>query len=150
VTPPLLAARSITKCFGAVTALRGVDFAVAAGEVVAIVGENGAGKSTLMNVLAGITAPDAGELRLRGEVVRWSSPAAALRAGIALIHQQVRLCTNLTVAEAIALGQEPRRGPFVDRRRQTADAVAALAAVGLDVSPGALVGDLSCARRRRC
>ena len=84
-------------------ALDDVDFDVAAGEVVALVGENGAGKSTLMKVLAGLHQPDHGQVVMDGEVVALASPLAALQRGIALIHQELNLCDNLTASAAMFL-----------------------------------------------
>jgi ribose transport system ATP-binding protein len=117
----LLQARGIGKAFPGVAALTDVDFELRTGEVTALVGENGAGKSTLMKVLAGVHRPDRGELWLHGEPLRLRTPADALRAGIALIHQELSLCDNLTVAGALFLGAELRRGPFL-RGRAMADA----------------------------
>ena len=114
---PLLEARRLTKGFPGVRALDGVSLTLARGEVLAVVGENGAGKSTLMKVLAGIQAPDAGEVRIDGRPARFSGVQDALDAGVCLIHQELNLADNLDVASNIFLGREPRRGCFVDRRR---------------------------------
>jgi ribose transport system ATP-binding protein len=146
VTPPaeaLLAARGIGKSFPGVVALHDVDLTVHGGEIVALVGENGAGKSTLMKVLAGVHRPDHGEVRLGGERVRIENPAEALRAGIALIHQELSLCDNLTVAGAMFLGAELRRGPFLRSAAMSAAAREWLQRLGLAVDPSALVATLS-------
>lgn len=140
---PLLAAHGIGKSFGGVAALAGVDFAVQAGEIVALVGENGAGKSTLVKVLAGVHRPEAGELRIDGEPVAFADPAAAQRAGIAWIPQEPSLCDNLTVAGALFLGAELRRGPWLRERAMAAASARWLARVGLEVSPAARVEALS-------
>src|SRR5436309_15879706 len=95
--------RGIVKRFGTAAALKGVDFELEPGEIHAILGENGAGKSTLMHVLTGAVRPDAGEIRLDGAVVRIDSPAAALRRGIAMVHQHFALVPAFTVAENLAL-----------------------------------------------
>ena len=113
VVAPLLQARGVCKDYPGVRALWKVDFTLRAGEVVALVGENGAGKSTLMKALAGVVQPDDGQILLDGAPVRLAGPADALRAGIALIHQELSLCDNLTVAGALFLGAELRRGPFL-------------------------------------
>ena len=110
---PLLQALGIGKSYPGVRALAGVDFTLRRGEVAALVGENGAGKSTLMKVLAGVVQPDDGRILLDGRPVRLAGPADALRAGIALIHQELSLCDNLSVAGALFLGAELRRGPFL-------------------------------------
>jgi ribose transport system ATP-binding protein len=140
---PLLEARGVDKGFPGVQALAAVDFAVQRGEVTALIGENGAGKSTLMRVLAGVHQPDAGEIRLDGALVVLRDPAAALAAGIALIHQELSLCDNLTVAGALFLGAELRRGPFLRDRAMAEQARQSLLRLGLDVPPGTLVSALS-------
>ena len=100
---------SLRKAFGAALALRGVDLALAGGEVVALVGENGAGKSTLIKILAGIFAPDSGTIRIDGAAVAMASPAEAMARGIAVIHQELMLCDNLSIAANLFLGRDPLR-----------------------------------------
>jgi len=102
MTPPvLLQISNLSKSFGPVRALKGVDFDLRKGEIHAIAGENGAGKSTLMNIIDGILRPDSGEIRLDGAPVRISSPAVAQRMGIGLVHQEIALCPDVSVAENI-------------------------------------------------
>jgi len=103
----VLEARGLAKAFGPVQVLRGVDLQVRAGQIHAVLGENGAGKSTLMGILAGVLQPDAGELRLDDQSVRWSTPRIAERSGIAMVHQELSLIPGLSVAENIVLGAEP-------------------------------------------
>lgn len=105
---PLLEARGVSKSFGGVHALRDVSFDLRAGEVHALMGENGAGKSTLMHILAGMLAPDVGELRFRGKTVRVHAPHDAMRHGIAMIHQELMPVPGMSVAENLLLGREPR------------------------------------------
>ncbi|MFO1078765.1 MAG: sugar ABC transporter ATP-binding protein [Planctomycetota bacterium] len=143
MTAPVLSARGVTKAFPGVQALAGVDFAVHAGEVVALIGENGAGKSTLMKVLAGLHRPDAGAIELDGAPLELDGPADALARGIALIHQELALCENLTVAGALFLGAERRRGPWLCDAAMAQEAGAVLARLGLDVAPSRLVGSLN-------
>ncbi|MCV2395765.1 ATP-binding cassette domain-containing protein [Actinotalea sp. M2MS4P-6] len=114
---PLLSMRQITKRFGAVEALVGVDLDVHAGEVVAMVGDNGAGKSTLAKVIAGVLQPEAGLIELGGEEVTVPTPAAAHALGISIVFQDLALCENLSVADNIFLGRERRvmRGGPMDR-----------------------------------
>jgi ribose transport system ATP-binding protein len=146
---PLLEAIALSKRFPGVQALADVSASFTAGEVVAVMGENGAGKSTLMKALAGVHPPDSGEIRWQGKPVRISSVAHAEALGIAFIHQELNLCENLTVAENVFLGREPRRGGWwLDRRAMRTRAVALLARVGLKVSPDAVVESLSIGQRQ--
>jgi len=105
-TDTVLSLRGITKTFGAVAALTHIDMDVAAGEVVAVVGDNGAGKSTLVKVLSGVHLPDSGEITFEGRPVSVPSPAAAHALGIATVYQDLALCENLNVVENLFLGQE--------------------------------------------
>ena len=102
----LLSLRGVSKRFGAVSALTGIDLDVHAGEVVALVGDNGAGKSTLVKILAGVHAPSDGVMSFRGEPVTLAGPKAALALGIATVFQDLALCENLDVVANIFLGQE--------------------------------------------
>ena len=102
---PLLEISGLTKRFGGVEALVGVDFVVHRHEVVALVGDNAAGKSTLARTLAGVLAPDEGSIRLKGKEVSLSSPIIALRHGIASVFQETSLCDNLDVVSNIFLGR---------------------------------------------
>jgi simple sugar transport system ATP-binding protein len=149
VTEPLIALRGIGKRFPGVVAVRDAGLAVEAGTLHAIVGENGAGKSTLMRILAGMLRPDAGEIRLRGEQVRWRSPADAIAAGIGMVHQHLQLADDLTVLENVVLGAEPVRRGALDRRA----AAAAIAELGerhgLPLDPDARVEELPLGARQR-
>ena len=106
----VLSLRGISKNFGAVSALTGIDLDVHAGEVVALVGDNGAGKSTLVKVLAGVHQPSSGTITFRGKPVTMPDPSAALGLGIATVFQDLALCENLDVVANIFLGRE--RNPF--------------------------------------
>src|SRR3974390_1110471 len=99
----------IDKSFPGVHALQNVTFAVAAGEVHALVGENGAGKSTLVKVLTGVERPDKGSIVLHGNPVALRYPLHAQEMGITTVYQEVNLCPNLTVAENLLIGREPRK-----------------------------------------
>ncbi len=114
---PLLRLGAVTKRFGGVVALDRVDFELGAGEIHALLGENGAGKSTLIKILAGIYQLDEGSIDFDGERVEIRDVAAADRLGIRVIHQELSLATNLSVAENIFLGREPRRFGLLDRAR---------------------------------
>ncbi len=111
----VLEIRSVSKHFGAIQALTDVDFSLERGEIHALCGENGAGKSTLMNIIAGILQPSAGEIRLDGMPVTIASPAAAQRLGIGLVHQEIALCKDATVAENILMATtNARRSPLMN------------------------------------
>jgi len=105
---PIIELREIAKHFGGVQALRGVDMSLFPGEVHALVGENGAGKSTLVKILAGIHRPDAGALKIGGEVVELRSPTQAQALGIAVVQQEPMLFPDLDVAENVFMGRHPR------------------------------------------
>jgi D-xylose transport system ATP-binding protein len=107
---PLLELRGVSKRFGAVQALDGVDFALAAGEVVGLVGDNGAGKSTLVKVISGIYAADAGEYRFEGRERTVHSPVDATALGVATVYQDLALCDNLDVVANLFIGQERLSG----------------------------------------
>ena len=140
----LLQARDVSKRFLGVQALDRVSVDFRAGEVVAVMGENGAGKSTLMKCLAGVHEPDAGTLSWMGQSVRIGSARRAEQLGIAFIHQELNLCSNLDISGNVFLGREIRRwGGFLDgsaMRRRTA---ALLARVGLRADPETAVASLS-------
>jgi ribose transport system ATP-binding protein len=147
--PVLLSMRGIDKRFGGVHALRHADFDLRAGEVHALLGENGAGKSTLMNILSGVVAPDAGELRLDGTPVQLDSPRRAQSLGIATIFQELDLVPGLSVAANMFLGKELMRpGGMLDGRRMQRAAQAQLHAAGIDVDAGRAVADLSIGQRQ--
>jgi len=102
MTVPILQMRGVEKRFGGVRALKGVDFEISAGEVVALAGENGAGKSTLMKILGGVYQPDAGKILINDEPVAIHSVADATRYGISFIHQELNVLDNLDVLEFMA------------------------------------------------
>jgi len=134
---------SITKRFPGVLALDGVSFSVEEGACHALIGENGAGKSTLGKMLAGVHTADSGEIRLNGRAIHPASPLAARDLGIAMVHQELAFCPNLSVAENLCLGDLPRRAGFVDRAALRARARAMLATVHADIDPDVIIGTLS-------
>jgi ribose transport system ATP-binding protein len=148
-----LVVEGATKSFAGIRVVDAVDLTIRSGEVIALLGENGAGKSTLMKVIAGVHAADAGAIRIAGEPVDIVDVRAARAHGIAMVHQELNLTENQTVAQNIALGRVPTRGPaalgLVDGRRVEREARAALDAVGSRVRPGDIVGDLSIAQRQQ-
>ena len=135
--------RGVTKRFPGAVALEDVTVTIAAGTCHALCGENGAGKSTLGKVLAGIVPPDEGVLLLDGTPVRFSKPTQALRAGVAMVHQELAFCENLSVAENLTLGRVPGRAGFVSRSLMRDRARAMLSAIEADVDVDRLVGDLT-------
>jgi galactofuranose transport system ATP-binding protein len=137
---PVVEMRDITVGFPGVKALDGVDFRLLPGEVHALMGENGAGKSTLIKALTGVYGIDTGTIRVRGDEQEFASPAAAQQAGIATVYQEVNLCPNLTVAENILLGREPRRLGRIDRRAVRRRAAELLARLNLAVDPDSVLG----------
>ena len=146
---PAVRFAGVTKRFPGVTALSEVSFDVHAGSCHAVCGENGAGKSTLGKMLAGIHAPDEGRILLAGRPVRFASPRDALAAGVAMVHQELSFCENLSVGENLLLGHLPRRGMFVDREALHARAAERLAAIGATaIDPGRPMAALSIAEQQ--
>ncbi len=139
----------ITKTFPGVIANDHVDFSVEQGEIHALVGENGAGKSTLMSILYGMEHADAGQILLEDRPVPISHPQDAIRLGIGMVHQHFQLVPSLTVAENVTLGYEPRRGPFVDRRKMIERVQDLSTRFGLQIGPQARVADLSVGVQQR-
>ena len=139
----ILEATGISKSFPGVKALDDVSLTLRRGRLTALLGENGAGKSTLMNIVAGVLAPDSGEVRLAGDVVRFSNPREALDVGIAMIFQELNLIGNLTVAENIFLGREPlNRLGFIDTQKMNREAADLLKQLDLSVAPTTPLGNL--------
>jgi simple sugar transport system ATP-binding protein len=146
---PALELRGITKAFGALKANDGVDFTLRRGEIHALLGENGAGKSTLMNVVYGMLTPDAGEIRVGGEVVRVGSPRRAMDLGIGMVFQHFMLIPVMTVAENVVLGSEPRRGGLLDQRGAEQRVQELSDRFGLAVDPSAVVEDITVGQQQR-
>jgi ABC-type uncharacterized transport system ATPase subunit len=146
---PIVEMRGMTKRFPGVLANDRVDLTLAAGEVHALLGENGAGKSTLMNLLYGLYTADEGEIRVRGQLVKISSPRDSIALGISMVHQQFQLVETLTVAENVALGLKARREPLLDLPAVSKELSRVSEKYGLKVSPEALVRQLSVGERQR-
>jgi simple sugar transport system ATP-binding protein len=140
VQPPLLELRGVRKRFGHVEALKGVDFEVRAGEIVALVGDNGAGKSTLVKVLVGVEQPDGGEILIEGTPTKVDSPMQAKRLGVDAVFQDLSLALDLTAVDNFFLGREIlRRGPlgwfgFLDKKRMRRETLAAFGEYGLKLA----------------
>ena len=144
----LLEVSGIGKSFPGVRALHEVSFAVGEGEVVAVLGENGAGKSTLMKILAGVQRPDTGTIRMEGNEIAIRSVEEGLSHGIALIHQELNLATNLSIGANLFLGREPTRFGLIDENEIASRSRQFLDRVGLELSPSTLVGDLPIGRQQ--
>lgn len=145
---PLLSVAGLSKSFGPVQVLKGIDLAVEAGQVHAIIGENGAGKSTLMKILSGHLQPTDGEIRIDGQPVVFSGPVDAEHRGIVLVHQEILLAPDLTVAQNVYLGREITKGLVVDDRAMNDGARKAIRELGGDIDPTVTVGRLSIAQRQ--
>ncbi len=137
---PVVQMRDISISFPGVKALDGVDFRLLPGEIHALMGENGAGKSTLIKALTGVYDIDGGSITVAGEPRRFSGPRQAQDAGISTVYQEVNLCTNLTVAENILLGREPRRFGRIDFRALNRRATELLAHLELDIDSRSKLG----------
>jgi simple sugar transport system ATP-binding protein len=150
-TPPRLHVRGLRKYFATsgVLAVADVSLEVAAGEVVAIVGENGTGKSTLVNLLFGVHTPDAGDILIDGRVVDIRDQQDAIAQGLGMVHQHFELVPSFTVAQNVLLGREPRRRGLYDDRAARARVAALAAETGVSIDPAARVGDLPVGAQQR-
>jgi ABC-type sugar transport system ATPase subunit len=144
---PALELRALTKRFPGVLALDAASLTVRRGEIHAIIGQNGAGKSTMINLLSGMLAPDAGEIVIAGRPAAITSTRQAIALGVATVYQELSLLPNLTIAENVALGREPRRHGLLDTGRMRQRARAALDRLRLDLPVDTRVGSLSLAER---
>ena len=143
---PILEVKSIHKRFPGVHALKGVSMEFYPGEVHAIVGENGAGKSTLMKIIAGVYQPDEGEIIYEGRVVRWNHPSEAINAGIVTVFQELSVMDNLSVAENIFMGDEEKRGIFIDYKKMYREAEKFMKEeFGIEIDPEEKLGKYSIA-----
>jgi len=140
----LVQMQNVSKNFSVTRALANVNFELKAGEVHALMGENGAGKSTLMKILAGVHIADEGKIFIRGKEVKVEDPSAAKKLGIAFIHQELSIVPNMTVAENLALGNEPQtKWRFLDRKKIYDEAIEKIARVRAPIDPSELMGNLS-------
>ena len=146
---PFLRLSGVSKHFGGVRALQGVDFACRRGSIHAILGENGAGKSTLIKTIAGVVQPDEGRIELDGKEITVASPGDALRQRLVCVFQELSLLPDLSIADNICITNAPGRFGFIDHRAQHRRAAALLAEVGChDVDPALPCKDLPLSRRQ--
>jgi ABC-type sugar transport system ATPase subunit len=143
LTEPAIRFEGVTKRFPGALALEDVTFDVGVGSCHALCGENGAGKSTLGRILAGIHSVDGGRVTIFGRPVAFHGPEDALAAGVAIVHQELAFCENLTVAENLCLGALPARGGFLSKRDMWRRAGQMLAAIDASIDVHRLAGDLS-------
>ncbi|HBG76523.1 MAG TPA: D-xylose ABC transporter ATP-binding protein [Clostridiales bacterium] len=138
----------INKSFPGVKALDDVSFDLNVGEVMALIGENGAGKSTLMKILSGVYQPDSGEIKVFGSTVEGLTPKKVQELGIAIIHQELNMCTHLTVAENIFLGREKTKGMVLSASEMNREARNILERLGMDIDPETVIGDLAVSKQQ--
>ncbi|MGX6979855.1 ABC transporter ATP-binding protein [Vagococcus elongatus] len=141
--------KKIVKQFGEFRANDGIDLAVKAGTIHALLGENGAGKSTLMNILSGLLEQTSGEILINGEEVSISNPTIANKLGIGMVHQHFMLIKDFTVTENIVLGNEPKKAGIIDRSKAEKEIIELSQKYGLDVNPNAKVADISIGMQQR-
>ncbi|PCJ04576.1 MAG: ABC transporter ATP-binding protein [Rhodobacteraceae bacterium] len=147
-TPTALRAEGLAKAYGSITVLSDVTLDIRAGEVHAVIGENGAGKSTLMKILSGHTAPTGGHLLMEGRRSDFADAIQAEAAGVVLVHQEILLASDLTVAQNLFLGRELTRGLMVDDRAMNRRTAEVLTSVGSIAHPTDRVGDHSLAQQQ--
>ena len=145
---PFLTFNKISKRFPGVLALDGVSFEVGRGSCHALMGENGAGKSTLGKILAGVYCADAGEIKLDGKVICARDPLAARKLGIAMVHQELAFCPNMTVAENLCLGDMPQKAGWLDRAKMHEQARAMLREIESDIDVTMPIAELSTAQEQ--
>ena len=148
MTEPILRMTGISKGFPGVQALQDVNLEVRSGEVLVLVGENGAGKSTLMKILSGIYTRDEGTIHFEGQPVELTSPLQAQQLGITIIHQELNMMPDLTVAQNIYIGREPKTGPFLSERALNKQTDELLARLGIRLDARQKVGELTVAEQQ--
>lgn len=145
----ILEIKNLTKRFATVTANDDISLEVAPGEILALLGENGAGKSTLVRAVFGILRPDSGQIWIAGEEMQYGDTAGVIERGVGMVHQHFKLVPVITVAENIVLGDEPKRGIFLDRKAARDEVRLLSEKYGLEVDPDAIVEDLPVGTQQR-
>ena len=146
---PVLEIRDLTKTFGSVVANEGISLSVQPGEIVALLGENGAGKSTLVKAVFGILKPDSGKILIDGDEIAFGDTAGVIARGVGMVHQHFQLVPVMTVTENIFLGDEPRKGLFIDRKSARDEVLRLSERFGLDVDPDTPIEDLPVGTQQR-
>ncbi len=144
----ILKMQGIHKYFSGVHALKGVDFELKAGEVHALMGENGAGKSTLIKVLCGIHKSDGGSIEYFGDQVSFNNISESQDAGISVIHQELNMMNDLTVAQNMFIGREIRKGAFIDDHKMEEEAAKMFAHIGVKIDPSVKLGSLTVGKQQ--
>ena len=145
----LLEVTGVTKRYPGVVANDNVSLTVNAGEVVALLGENGAGKSTLLKAVFGLIKPDSGEIKIGGTPIVFGDTAGVISRGVGMVHQHFQLVPVMTVAENLILGDEPKRGLFINHKAARAEIIALSKRYGLEVDPDAVIEDLPVGMQQR-
>ena len=146
----ILTMKEIDKSFPGVHALDHVNFEVRRGEVHALMGENGAGKSTLMKVLTGIYKKDSGTIIYEGKETEFSSTREAQDAGVVIVHQELNMVGDLTVAQNIFIGREPKKGLRIDDKKRIEDSKALFEELNIDINPKEKMSNLTVGKQQMC
>ncbi len=144
----ILTMKNITKSFSGVAALRNAELELRSGEVVALMGENGAGKSTLMKILTGIYRKDAGEIRYLGREVEYRGPAESEEAGIVIVHQELNMMNDLTVAQNLFIGKEIMKGALIDDQSMKRKAAELFSLLNISIDPAEKIGNLTVGKQQ--
>ena len=144
----ILSMKGITKSFSGVAALKNAALDLKAGEVVALMGENGAGKSTLMKILTGIYSKDSGEIKYMGQEVCFKGPAESEEAGISIVHQELNMMNDLTVAQNLFIGREEMNGLFIDDKKMNEKARELFKVLKIDINPAEKIGNLTVGKQQ--
>lgn len=144
----ILTMKNISKSFSGVQALKNAELELKTGEVVALMGENGAGKSTLMKILTGIYHKDSGTINYFGKEVEYKNPAQSEEAGIAIVHQELNMMNDLTVAQNLFIGRETRKGIFIDDQQMIQEARDIFKLLNIDIDPTVKIGSLTVGKQQ--
>ncbi len=144
----ILKMQGIDKSFASVKALKNVELEVRSGEVLALMGENGAGKSTLMKIMTGIYSKDAGTITYFGEEVEYHSPHDSQMAGIAIVHQELNMMADLTVAQNLFIGKEFKKGVFIDDNKMNKEAAKLFELLNINIDPEETIGNLTVGKQQ--